>query len=134
MMDATEICKYLLDRRQHMEAAVILAKCAKRNQIYGIRTQKMQDGDWWRTWAFPVDESRARREGYDVTEVQGNLYPTEGYPGCPFCGTVSFVQCNKCRRISCWHGESSVTCPWCGTGLENITLATEKFQVSGGDI
>ena len=117
-----------------MEAAVLLAKCGKRKQIYGIRTQKMNDGDWWRTWAFPIDEHRAGSEGYDLTTVHGNLYHTEDYPGCPFCGTKNFVLCNKCHKISCWNGESRLECPWCGNDMNNIVTATEKFNLSGGDI
>ena len=117
-----------------MEAAIILAKCYKKNQAYGIRTEKMSDGDWWRTWAFPMDVRRAQKEGYDVTKVQGNLYETEEYPGCPYCGTKSFVQCGKCLKISCWNGETSLKCPWCGNDMDNIISTTEKFDVSGGDI
>lgn len=117
-----------------MEATVLLAKCGKKNQTYGIRAQKMDDQDWWRTWAFPINEHRARREGYDRTIVTGNLYHTEEYPGCPFCGAKNFVQCNKCHRISCWSGESRLECPWCGNDMSNIVTATEKFNLSGGDI
>ena len=43
----------------NIEAAVITAKCSKGKRTYGIRIQKMEDGDWWRTWAFPIDEKRA---------------------------------------------------------------------------
>lgn len=117
-----------------MKAAVILAKCSNSKRIYGIRTQKMPDGDWWRTWAFPLDENRAKSEGYDETKAQGNLYHTEEYPGCPYCGTKGFVQCNQCQKISCWHGETRMTCPWCGNDMDNIVSSTEKFNVSGGDI
>ena len=117
-----------------MEAAIILAKCSKDGQTFGIRTQKMSDGDWWRTWAFPIDEKRAQREGYDVTKVNGNMYYTKEYPGCPYCGTKSFVQCNKCHGITCLKEETSLPCQWCGRMLTNITAATEKFSLSGGDI
>ena len=117
-----------------MEAAVILAKCPKRKLIYGIRTQKMSDGDWWRTWAFPVDDHKAHSEGYEITKVRGNLYHTEEYPGCPYCGAKGFVQCNECQKISCWNGESRLKCEWCGNDMNNMVSATGKFDVSGGDI
>ena len=117
-----------------MEAAVLLARCTKRKQLYGIRTQKMEDGDGWRTWAFPIDERRAKSEGYDITPVQGNLYHTKDYPGCPYCKAKSFVLCHKCRKLSCWNGEKEVVCAWCGEELKNIVTATEKFNLSGGDI
>jgi len=117
-----------------MEAAVIVAKCSKNGQTYGMRTQKMNDGDWWRTWAFSIDEKKAKKEGYDVTKVQGNMYHTEEYPGCPYCRTKSFVQCNKCGKLTCWNGETEMMCAWCGNNMDNIVSATEKFNLSGGDI
>ena len=117
-----------------MEANVVLVRCNKNRKIYGTRIQKMSDGDWWRTWSFPVDEKRAKNEGYDQQNIQGNLFATEEFPGCPYCGTKSFVQCNKCRKLSCWNGEKVLKCEWCGNNMNNITAATDKFSVSGGDI
>ena len=116
-----------------MEAAIILAKCSKQKKTYGIRTEKMSDGDWWRTWAFPISDRRAKNEGYDNTPILGNMYATKDFPGCPYCGAKSFVQCGKCRKISCWKGESSLPCNWCGNYLNNITTATSKFSLFGGD-
>lgn len=117
-----------------MEATVILTKCSKNNQLYGVRIQRMEDGDWWRTWSFPVNERRAGKEGYDKEKVRGNLYATKTFPGCPYCGTSSFVQCNKCNKLTCWNGETRMNCMWCGNDMDNIVSATEKFNVSGGDI
>ena len=117
-----------------MEAAVIMQMCPKANRRFGVRTQKMQDQDWWRTWAFEIDDRRAKREGYDVTPVLGNLNCTEEFPGCPHCGSYSFVQCGRCKRLSCWNEESSMMCLWCNTRMDNIVTATDKFSLSGGDI
>lgn len=117
-----------------MEANVILVRCNKHQKIYGTRIQRMQDGDWWRTWAFPVSEKRAKNEGYDQQEVRGNLFATEEFPGCPYCGAKRFVQCNKCKKLTCWNGAKKLKCEWCGNNMDNIVAATEKFSVSGGDI
>lgn len=117
-----------------MEATVILTQCVKSRLLYGVRVQKMKDGDWWRTWSFPIDKKRAKNEGYDKEQVQGNLYCTDEFLGCPYCGTKSFVQCNKCKKLTCWNGEKKLDCPWCGEHLDNIVVATEKFNISGGDI
>lgn len=114
-----------------MEANILLFKCSKANQMYGVRIQKMNDGDWWRTWAFKIKPHNAKSEGYDKTPVQGNLYPTQEYPGCPYCRTNGFIQCGKCKKISCWNGETSLDCPWCGVRMENFVEATEKFSVVG---
>lgn len=115
-----------------MEASILLVKCPNNRKTFGVRIQKMNDGDWWRTWAFKLNETQAKSEGYDRTQAVGNLYSTEDYPGCPYCGTDGFVQCHNCHKISCWHGESSLKCAWCGETMNNIVSATEKFTVDSG--
>ncbi len=116
-----------------MEATVIIQKCPSNHRFFGVRTQKMNDGDWWRTWSFVIDERRAHREGYDETPILGNLYETEDYPGCPYCGSHNFVVCVHCKRISCWNNESRFKCSWCSRE-SNVVTATEKFNLSGGDV
>ena len=115
-----------------MEAAVILAKCPKNRQLYGMRAQKMNDGEWWRTWAFPIDEGRARQEGYDSTQVFSGMNQTDEYPGCPYCGATGFVQCGKCGKLNCWKGENTYTCLWCGNKMTRI-VSSSSFELSGGD-
>ena len=114
-----------------MEAAVILAKCRKRNGIYGMRAQKMEDGDWWRTWAFPIEESRDYEKEFPDSSLRGNLYNTKQYPGCPYCGSVNLVQCNKCKKLSCWNGEDHLECPWCGQEIGNLVVSEDS--VPGGN-
>ena len=116
-----------------MEAAVILARCTDQGRIYGIRIQKMSDGDWWRTWAFPVDAYRASKEGFGVTRAVGSLNCTEEYPGCPYCGKFGFVMCGNCKKLTCYNGEEWFTCRWCGIQSNDIEHA-DRFSVSGGDI
>ena len=114
-----------------MEANVVLAKCSSQNRFFGIRVEK-RGNDWVRTWAFKIEEHKAKREGFDQTSFTGSLVAVAGYPGCPYCGAGSFVKCNKCGKISClkW-GDSSAHCYWCGTDMENITIA-ESFDLSSG--
>ena len=52
-----------------MNASVILIRCPKNKSVFGARTQQMNDSDWWRTWAFAIDENRAKRVGYDQETV-----------------------------------------------------------------
>lgn len=113
-----------------MEASVIIQKCSKSNQFFGVRIQKTPNGDWVRTWAFPVKESYGKTEGFDKNNICGSMFATEEYPGCPYCEAYGFVQCGKCNKISCWDGEESPTCPWCGTVMRNIVKG-EKFDVLG---
>ena len=96
-----------------IEASVITAKCKESGKTYGIRVEKI-DGDWIRTWAFPINENEAKREGYDKNVIKGSLRCQSGYSGCPYCGTSGIYQCG-CSRITCYDGENRIKCPWCGT-------------------
>ena len=111
------------------EAAVILFKCPTKEKTFGVTVEKMQNGDWQRVWAFPLDEKVAKNEGFDRIQVQGSLQGTEKYPGCPFCKEHSFFQCGNCQRYACYHGESSVTCPWCNA--KSKVHAAEMFKIKG---
>ena len=53
-----------------MKASVILIRCSRNKSVFGARTQQMNNDDWWRTWAFAIDEDRAKREGYDRGTVE----------------------------------------------------------------
>lgn len=117
-----------------MEATIILARCQVKNLLYGIRVQKEHDGQWECTWSFPIDERRARNEGYDDTRVQGEIYLGKGYPGCSYCGATGFVGCGKCRKLTCWDGRKKIVCQWCGNEMSADNLRSGCFDVPGGDI
>jgi len=111
-----------------MEASVIIAKCDQIRKVFGVRIQRMEDGDWYRTWAFKINENVARREGYDNARIIGSLCKTEGFPGCPYCGSLGFYQCGTCQRIACWNAVNiRVICPWCNAASD-ITLQ-DSFDV-----
>ncbi len=115
-----------------MKAKVILMKCPEGKKIYGVRVEEYQ-GDWYRTWAFPLDSKRASREGYDKEKCSGNLYPADEYPGCPYCRTTQFLKCTSCGKLSCWNGQEKIECPWCGTKGKIITMEKE-IEFGGGDM
>ena len=117
-----------------MEAAVIMAKCPKTKRSYGIRVQKMEDQDWWRTWAFEINDRRAAKEGYDSTTIEGNLYATNEYPGCPYCGSKTVFHCT-CGKLSCGGriGEKH-TCPWCGVTYDTVALTEKMVLQDDGDL
>ena len=113
-----------------MEASVVLSKCSVHNRLFGIRVEK-RGGDWVRTWAFKIDEKRAKNEGFDKTKIVGSLDATTDYPGCPYCGEKNFVMC-ACGKMSCWSSDrKSGTCHWCGTWMDDLVPA-ESFNVSSG--
>jgi hypothetical protein len=112
-----------------LNAKVIMAKCPKNQKYFGMRIEQ-RGNDWVRTWAFSIDEQKAKHEGYDSNKVTGSMNTVDDYRGCPHCGSMGFVQCS-CGKISCWSSEvSRFTCPWCGQSGE--VTAAESFDVSGG--
>lgn len=115
-----------------MKANVILFKCPEVKRTYGVRVEEYE-GDWYRTWAFPISEIKAAREGYDKSTITGNLYPADEYNGCPYCKTRRFLQCGRCGKLSCWNNEERITCAWCG--LTGTTSVLEReIDVSGGEM
>ncbi|MDR2495173.1 MAG: hypothetical protein LBD24_08125 [Spirochaetaceae bacterium] len=116
-----------------IEAQVILCKCAKQH-TFGIRVEK-RGGDWYRTWAFKIDEKRAKREGFDRLNIQGSMNIDEAYPGCPYCGSKGFFQC-ECGKINCFKENEAdnqwdVTCNWCGRRL-TVQVASSFNMKAGG--
>jgi len=121
-----------------MAASVILAKCGTHSGTFGIRVEK-RENDWVSTWAFRVDDSKARREGFDKTKIKGSFRSVDDYPGCPYCGGGELVQCG-CGKMICYKeggaygkierktGSNSFRCPWCGVKIEEIN-EVESFTV-----
>lgn len=96
------------------EATVALCKCKETHKTYGVRFEKTAEGNWVYTWAFPIKESSAKREGYDGTVIEGAIMPREDYPGCPYCGSKFFVVCS-CGKLNCNIGTPGLfICEWCG--------------------
>jgi hypothetical protein len=117
-----------------LNAKVILSRCSKTRKTFGIRIEERR-GDWVRTWAFPIDERKAKREGFDANTITGSMSADDEYPGCPHCGNTGFLQC-ACEKISCSGGiiqhedSATCTCPWCGETDEYSDA--ESFEVSSG--
>lgn len=112
-----------------VEAKVVLQKCNKKD-TFGVRIQKM-NGDWYRTWAFKINEKNAGDEGYGEEQVSGSLQAMDEYPGCPYCGDDGFVLCG-CGKLGCStniKGDIYV-CPWCGNS--GRVSSASSFDVSGG--
>jgi hypothetical protein len=114
---------------KRIKAKVVLCKCPRNKRLYGMRVEE-RGGDWVRTWSFKVDETAAKREGFDTETTRGTMHPTPDYPGCPYCGGMTLNQCT-CGKIFCGKmGEA--TCPWCGA--TGIYSQVDKLSVQGGDL
>ena len=118
---------------QMPEATVAVCKCKEAHKTYGVRFEKISHLNWKYTWAFPMKESTAKREGYDATLIQGSIMPTDEYPGCPYCGVKYFVVC-QCGKLNCNTGgvNGVFTCQWCGLTGELSSYGGEGVK-SGGD-
>jgi hypothetical protein len=128
-----------------MAASVILAKCED-GRTFGIRVEK-RERDWVRTWAFPIDEGKAKREGFDKTKIKGAFDAAPEYPGCPYCKATELAQCGGCDKMFCYkEGKSSaksekkkerksdvvfLQCPWCGVVIQELQTV-ESFNVKSG--
>ena len=114
------------------EATVAVCKCQEAGEIYGIRFEKTGMFQWKYTWAFPMKKGSARREGYDSTVITGEIKPDMEYPGCPYCGTKTFVVCGKGGKLGCEIVvDGHYTCGWCGRrGV--IVMGNAGIQ-GGGD-
>jgi hypothetical protein len=98
--------------------AIVIGRCARNRGAFGIRFE-LSGGQWTSTWASPLKEGAANREGHDKSEITGNIVIGSSYPGCPYCRATSWVTCGTCSKLACWDGDfHRVTCPWCGTESE----------------
>ena len=118
--------------KREPEARIALCKCKETKKIYGVRMEKAQEG-WNCTWAFPISEKSATREGYDATILKGNIGWTSEYIGCPYCGTITFTVCGSCQKLNCQTPTGEYfTCEWCGSS-GRLTDYDGAGVRSGGD-
>lgn len=101
-----------------LNVVVVLARCVRSKEHFGIRLEEKEEDKWVADWAFAVKERYAKKEGYDKEEIMGVFAIDAVYPGCPHCQSKLLVKCG-CGRVACWDGEKRlITCPWCGAKSE----------------
>ncbi|NCC02137.1 MAG: hypothetical protein EOM34_15990 [Clostridia bacterium] len=115
------------------EAVIALCKCGESHKAYGVRFERIDSNTWQYTWAFPINEKAAKREGYDSTKINGNILPSEDYPGCPYCGSKYFMVCS-CGKLNCniVSPDETATCNWCGSTGYVSNYEGDGFT-AGGD-
>ena len=130
------------ERTKRLNAKVVLCRCPSKakdgasSRLFGIRIEE-RNSDWVRTWAFKINEDNAKREGYITERTTGSLSSTDGYPGCPYCGSHHFAQCS-CGKLFCFQDKKqnsekiTLTCPWCNQTGDYHSVKT--VHVQGGDL
>lgn len=98
---------------QLLNVVIVLGRCRRSRQLFGIRFEEKGRNRWMADWAFAMKAKAAEREGYERSEITGSFSFGAAFPGCPSCEAKSLVKCS-CGRVSCWGGERVVNCPWCG--------------------
>lgn len=106
--------------KKKINAQVILARCKKSKQLYGITIEQVNGNEWEMKYSYFIDEARARSEGFDKSIITADCYAADIYPGCPNCGSSGYVKCNYCGKLTCWENEESLCCSWCGKRMDNI--------------
>ncbi len=114
-----------------VNAQVLLVRCKKNRQTFGVRIEQEKGTTWKMTWAFPLTDERASHEGFGQFKLSVDCYATEEYPGCPHCKSTGYVRCGKCGKLTCWEGENTSTCAWCGVKLTDIAYRG-AMDVEGG--
>jgi len=127
---------------KRLNAKIVLCKCPSKgknstsSRLFGVRIEE-RNNDWVRTWAFKIDEKKAKNEGFITERTSGSLIAIDAYPGCPYCGTKLFAQCS-CGKLFCYERSNEspenlkLTCPWCNiTGDYNFV---NTVHVQGGDL
>lgn len=118
---------------QNGEAVIILCKCGRYHKAYGIRTENIGN-NWICTWAFPIKEGSAKREGYDKTSIKGSITFANEYPGCPYCGGNNLTVCS-CGHLNCTMlKDGRFTCEWCGAQGEISDYTGEETIAAGSDV
>ena len=115
-----------------VRADIVVCRCEKTRNLYGMRVEEKSPGHWSATWAFPLRQDRIDSEGYGSALIQGKFSFAEGFPGCPSCQASSFALCNVCHRVGCSAANAAYfTCPWCSNAGPLAGTITELQ--GGGD-
>ncbi len=102
-----------------LNAKVIIGKCINTKNLFGIRSQQINNNQWECNWAFPIDENYVKNEKYDNQIIEGELILSTEYPGCPYCNNSSFIKCGICENITCYDNSNTITeCASCGNKVK----------------
>jgi len=90
------------------------AKCAKTGSLFYIRYDFAADGVWVKTYGIKELPSDG---GVSSGSTQQDVSRSRLGPQykCPWCGNVNYVQCNRCKKLTCYDDSGRFTCRHCGS-------------------
>jgi hypothetical protein len=102
------------------KTAIVVARCSRTKQSFGIRFTEKNSKQWFADWAFAINDASSSK-GHGQTEITGGLGFDPAYPGCPHCEARGALKCG-CGKVACWDGvNKNFICPWCNqTGTIEI--------------
>lgn len=119
-----------MSRRLSNQAFAVMAACERSKETFGITVDSCGNNSYRFIWSFKIRKEIAKQEGYDSTNVTGNIENDEEFPGCPYCKAKLMWLCGTCKKWNCWHEQNHVTCAHCGTSGE--CSVADSFDLRGG--
>jgi len=121
------------------KCAVVLAKCQKTKDNFGVRmehqVQKIDNRDvpvWTTTWAYKIkkDADVQSSGASSQLNLEGDVFIlSDSYPGCPYCGNKRLMQCGECHRTFCaGEDQSTIVCPWDNKTLYGVRDGIKKID------
>jgi hypothetical protein len=112
------------------KCAVILAKCQKSKNNFGIRMehhiQKIDNRNvsvWMATWTFKIKTDTDLQNSSISTQqnLEGNFFLSDSYPGCPYCGNKKILICGSCNKPFCSsENQTEIICPWDNKSMSRV--------------
>ncbi len=89
------------------------AKCAKNGSPFYIRYDLAADGVWVMSYGVKELPSGEGTSSGSSKEDVSNSRIGPQYK-CPSCGNRNFVECNNCKKLTCYDNSGRFTCKHCG--------------------
>lgn len=111
-----------------------VAKCPNTKQLYGVRIE-IEKKVWTATWAFPIKERIAKREGYAANQFPPDLKYSKEFPGCPYCEKYEdLAKISQAKKIRPKKIEMSVSergCDDIGSILSSMRINYSAYSTLG---
>ncbi len=97
------------------EAIILPVNCIKTHKTFYARYDYAYDEIWVLSYGLKdLPEDMAKDEGSGVAKMRLGNSRTGPQFKCPYCGNRGFVQCGKCKKLTCYAENGQFTCDHCG--------------------